>query len=301
MKRLLLSSAAVAALTFPAFSADLGGAVDYSEPAYTQSAAAWAAYFDIHGGYGFGDESGTTDKIGFSDYDEDWDETLVGAALRGAYFVSPAFSIQGDVWANRYDGNSDSGIFDFETIYVGTGGHLTYNAAPGTLLGAVASYGWMFEDGDDSSDFVNVGLEAAHEVGNFRAYGQAGYTFGVNGFADDVSLETWYGVGELTYYFTDNFALSGNVGYSQTDSDAFNEDGWTWGTTIEAKPWNAPISLYGSYQGYQWDGEDFAFDYDGTDHTFFVGAKFMANSGSVRERDQTVGLKDMNPIFGDFP
>jgi hypothetical protein len=168
----------------------------------------------------------------------------------------------------------------------------------------LASYGWTTfnNDGFESDDgFVNVGLEAAHEFGAFRAYAQGGYTFAVDGDASDDNLDAWYGIGKLTYYFNDNFAISGLAGYAQSSSDFVDEDDFAWGATIEAKPWDLPVSVYASYAGDHWEGDDIIGEWDGTEHAFFAGLKFMANSGSIRERDQTVGLKDMNPIFGDLP
>jgi hypothetical protein len=118
MKHLLLSTVAALALSVPAFAADIGAVPDYVEAPVSVPAPAWAAYLDIHGGYGFGDESGDTDfEPLFSDYDEDWDEWNIGGALRAAYFFSPAFSLQGDIWVNHWDGDGDG------TSDLGRAGH----------------------------------------------------------------------------------------------------------------------------------------------------------------------------------
>ncbi len=301
MKRFLLTSVAAIAIAAPALGADLGGAPDYSAPSVEPSAATWAAYFDVHAGYGMGSE----DKVGgIFDYDEDWDELVAGGAARAAYFISPSFSIQGDAWANYYNGEADGNGFlgpydyDFEDTYAGVGGHFTYNAAPGSLVGLLASYGWALGEGEDDG-FANVGVEAAHEFGAFRLYGQAGYTVGVDGPSEDA--DTWYGVGKLGYYFNDNMVLSGSFGYGSTDWSGADQDILSWGASFEAKPWQAPVSIYAAYQGTHWESGSGSIDVDGDEHVFLLGAKFMMNSSTIRERDQTVGLKDMNPIFGDFP
>jgi hypothetical protein len=316
MNHLLLSTVAALALAAPAFAADLGAAPDYSYASEPAAAPTWAAYFDIHGGYAFGDES-FDETFGippFFSSDDDFDQWNIGGAARAAAYLSSVFLIQGDVWANYIDGSGDGTDneggdfdFDFNGTFAGAGGHLAYSLAPGSLFGVHGSYGWTSIDNDglESDDgFVNVGLESAHEFGALRLYGQGGYVFAVNGDAEDFDVDGWYGIGKLTLYANDNFAISGVGGYSQISSNSppgQQDDVWQWGATIEAKPWDLPVSLYASYLGSHIDGSSDFTENDGTQHSFFAGLTFIANAPTLRERDRTVGLKDMNPIYGDIP
>jgi hypothetical protein len=315
MKHLLLSGVAALALSVPAFAADLGAAPDYSYAPEASAAPTWAATFDIHGGYAFGDESfdETAGAPPFFSADLDFDQWNIGGAARAATYLSSIFLIQGDIWANYIDGSADVTdneggdlSFDFNGTFAGAGGHAAFSFAPGSLLGVHASYGWVsFDDnGFETEDgFVNVGLESAHDVGAFRLYGQGGYTFAVSGDAEEDDFDAWYGIGKLTFYANDNVAISGIGGYSQLTTNFFSEeiDLWSWGATVEAKPWDMPVSLYLSYLGSHFDGDSGIGEETGTQHSFFGGITFIANAPTLRERDQIVGLKDMNPIYGDIP
>ena len=79
--------------------------------------------------------------------------------------------------------------------------------------------------------------------------------------------------------------------------------GATWGLRVEKKFDDMPVSLFVGYQGWAWDGtEDDSWEWNGSSHTILVGARFAFGEGTetLQDLNATVGLRDMNPIYGDL-
>jgi hypothetical protein len=301
MIRGFLAGCSLIALTVSA------GAVDAYTP--TPETAPWlfTGYIDLHGGFEAWHEDGTFDF--FSDtYWDNANEGLFGAAGRAAIALSPAWSIQLDAWINWYsvsghysEGSGYQEFYDYSTSLPGFGGHLTYHTPGGSLIGILASIG---DSWDGYGSAANVGIEAAHEFGNWRLYGQTGYTFGTGGEAAFDAATDWYAAGSTAYYFDPNLAVSVNGGIDlSSDNTGSGTTTFTWGARIEHKLASLPISGYLAYQGWCWDGSDpgGAATWNGTSHAFIAGVRFTFNQPTLRALNQAVGLVDMNSVYGDLP
>jgi hypothetical protein len=167
----------------------------------------------------------------------------------------------------------------------------------GGIGGIFASYGGA----SGAGNFATIGAEAFRDFGNWRVYGQAGYTGGVSGDASDANAKDWYGQGVVSYYFNPNLALSGNFGGDHyTESGGYGDTGLTWGVRFEYKLPKLPVSTYVAYQG--WHNSDSASYYEehSTETTFIVGMRVLFGGKTLRDNDQNVGLTDMNQIYGEF-
>jgi hypothetical protein len=274
----------------------LAGSV--SAPAYPQ----FYGYLDIHGGYDTEQESGAYSNEFFDNY-KDNGSNFGGSGHATAVF-SPDWSVQIGAWANSWQGTeTDSNNFigtsksHYSDSDWGLGGHVTWRGLGGILL----SYGGV----RDWSNFGTVGLESFHDYGNWRLYGQVGYTFALSGEASELDAKDWYGEAVASYYFNPNLALSGNFGadrYDESDDD-YRTNQINWGARLEYKLPNLPVSTYLAYEGWHWSGSDDNPDrWRGTENTVVAGLRILFGGDTLRENARNVGLLDMNPTYGeDFP
>lgn len=261
-------------------------------------------YLDLHGGYDTWSERGTYCAPGAIPYKYEAHGSVFGGSGHVAVALSPDFSFQADAWGNSWQGTAtytEPAYYDryhYDNVFPGIAGHLTWREKGGIF----ASYG----RDPNWGDFATVGLEAFHDFGKWRYYGQVGYTGAVNGYASNFNAKDWYGQGVVSYYFDPGLALSANFGadhYSDDTWGGLSGTGLNWGTRVEYKFASMPVSTYVAYQGWHWSTSDHYPDsWHGTEHTFIVGLRVLFGGKTLREIDQHVGLTDMNAIYGEnFP
>ena len=78
-----------------------------------------------------------------------------------------------------------------------------------------------------------------------------------------------------------------------------------WGVRVERKHDVAPFSGYLAYQGRYWTGgnnlyPNFPDSSSGSQHAVVVGIRALLNAATLQELDDSVGLTDMNQMFGDW-
>jgi hypothetical protein len=268
----------------------------------TSTYPAFYGYLDIHGGYDTSSDSGLYDFDDHYSY-KDTGSNFGGSGHASAVF-SPNWSAQIGAWASSWQGTETSrdewygdDKYHYSNSYWGVGGHLTWRNLGGILL----SYGGE----RDWGNFGTIGVEAFHDYGNWRVYGQVGYTSALSGSASDFDARDWYGEAVASYYFNPNLALSGNFGVDRHTEDFFDlhVNKINWGARLEYKLPNLPISTYVAYQGWHWSGSDGIPDHwHGTENTIVAGLRILFGGDTLRENARNVGLLDMNPIYGeDFP
>jgi hypothetical protein len=265
-----------------------------------------AGFIELRGGFDSGSETGTYDDGAPQSWDESFDGGVFGGTGRAAMSLGPNVSVQADVWTDVFFG-SGSGTdtccgpysFDYTNTFSGIAGHLTWAPMGGNLLGVFASVGGV----EDWGTFATFGFEGALNYGNWRAYGQVGFTSAIAGDADDESADDWYTRAVLAYYMTPNAVFSANLGY---DSYSDATDGGTtdntvsWGARLEFKPASMPVSGFVAYQGWDWSGEDNdPTTWDGSEHAFVVGFRALFNAQTLQEMDAVAGLADMNGLYGE--
>lgn len=260
-------------------------AADYVEPTAPYNAPMFFGFVEIHGGY-----------YVYDDADDAFDEDngVIGGSARLAARLSPSFTVQGEVWTNRFL-SSFGGSYD----YPGVAAHVSWNPGDGRLFGVFGSVG----NDNGWGNLANIGLEGALETDRWRIYGQAGRVFGISGEVDEENDRYWYGGAAATYYHTANLALTGSLGAaSQT-----YEIGMTpidiryvnWGFRAEFKHDTFPASTYFSYRGTRTEVSSAFGDGSGVEHDFIVGLRFFFNQATLREINSAAGLVDMNPAYGD--
>jgi hypothetical protein len=191
--------------------------------------------------------------------------------------------------------------FDYTNTYSGIAGHLTWRTE-GQRLGVFASYG----NEADTGTLGSVGLEAVYNLNNLRFYGQIGVSSGFSGSVADNAARDWYARGITAYYFTPNFVLSGNLGY---DAWSDKSDGGTtinspiWGARLEYKPDSMPVSGFLAYAGRSWSGSNQGPGrWSIAENAVLVGIRVLFDSNgrtTLRQIEDSVGLSDMNPSYGD--
>lgn len=272
------------------------------------TSAGLTGYVDIRGGLMTGHETGEFD--GLPEWELDWSGYGFGGAGRVAVPLNQAL-VQLDAWFNTWGRNvTDCDAFDCdEDKWIsgngGIGAHLGSALGDGTMVGGLVSLG--FED--DDTHYGTAALEATSEVGNVRLYGQIGYTGLVNGDGGDTGFHAIYAHGVVGYYIDPNLVVSANVGVSQNtwegDWGTDSENRLTWGARVEKKFDDTPMSAYLAYQGKVWNGDysEDPYTWTGSEHAVFAGLRVAFGDGgaTLRDLDRSVGLLDLNPVYGDLP
>jgi hypothetical protein len=276
-----------------------------------------SGYVEAFGGLDAGEQSGSyADPFpAFSTYDEDFQGMAFGAAGHVAMRFAPDFSAQGDAWLSGWFGQvsgDDTGDgpyeYDYDNIYAGVGGHLSWRPAEHQLLGVFGSLGMISARDFDTGTHGTVGVEGAIGDEMWRAYGQAGFSAGLTDYPADVNSQTLFARGLFAYYLDENLSVSGNLGISRSTSDdngGLTYEDLTWGARLDYKPDNLPFTAFLAYQGWSWSGEDeYPSDWNGTEHAVVAGLRIpfgVDDTTTLRAMDDEVGLYDMNPVYGrDF-
>lgn len=217
MRKLLLTSAAIAALSVPAMAADLGGVPESGSPLYSGAPMVSGDISAAIGGTWFSGDG----------YDEN-----VGAFDTSARFALPlvsGVSFEGEL----LDGGAFKDGSSFNT-FLGLA-HL-YTQSPNYALGVFGGAGSL-----PGAGLWQVGVEGQAYWGNFTGEGSVAYT-GVH--SGDLNLWTARLGGR--YYFTPDTKLSLGVDYFSADSSfGESEDAWGVDGSLEHRltgtPWSGFI------------------------------------------------------------
>jgi opacity protein-like surface antigen len=204
--------------------------------------------------------------------DGDVDTYQLEGAVR---FDAGKLGAQLDGAITNYDGD--------DTSFAATG-HLNTKAGSG-LIGGFA--------GVETSDDVTVwgvGLEGQANInGRTSLYAQAGY-----GNVDDAfDADIWAARGEIRYFVTDNFRLTGALGYATIDASGVrNIDTWNAGVEAEYQFADTPFSVVAGYD--HADSDDIRTNAD----TFKIGFRYTFG-GTLKDRDQSgASLGSAGKLFG---
>lgn len=243
---------------------------------------------------------------------EEWTEVHLSGSARIAVPVAPQVALQLDAWARGFWGESDCDEclpthLEYSGNRAGAAAHLAYRLEGGSIGGfvSIGTTGASSDYYDDQSGWVAAGLEGVATMGSIRAYGQIGAAKALSGDDGDDDETDVFAQGVLAYYLDPNLRISANAGVSRWTGEinGSEEMGATWGLRVEKKFDDMPVSLFVGYQGWAWDGtEDDSWEWNGSSHTILVGARFAFGEGTetLQDLDATVGLRDMNPIYGDL-
>lgn len=274
-------------------------AVTYADSVEVPSYPMVYGYLDVHAGHDTGSETDSWNSPSPTDW-YDWNSSIAGGSGSVAVVFSPTYSYQIDAWDNSYRGNETdtwnggSYTYSYRTSYPAIAGHFTRRG----LGGIFVSYGHATKRGD----LATVGVEAFRNAAHWHIYGQVGYTGGASGQVSGYSLKIPYGQGVVKYYFNPNLVMSGNLGFSHSQSTYYHENDVTGGVRLEGKFASVPVAAYVAYQGYHWKGtSNYPNSYHGNENLIMVGLRVLFGSKTLQENTQNVGLVDMNPYYGSFP
>ena len=232
-----------------------------------------------------------------------------GGEGRAAWEISPTLSMQLNVWAEHWSGQSSFEGGDendpWSANRMGIGTHLTYESG-GFQFGGFASIGTRSAEGIflsvDPATFANFGLEAAVNANMFRLYAQTGYTIpsapsGLRDFWADEGIREFYGRLVGTFYPNPNIALSANAGVEVVLGTAPWLPGYVliWGAEAQFQFSGTPLYLLASYQG---SLSRNAADFQIVAHVVRLGIGLNVGSPDLQTRDRAVGLTDYNCTFG---
>jgi hypothetical protein len=218
MRKLLLTSAAIAALSVPAMAADLGGVPESGSPLY--SGAPMVS----------GDISGALGGI--------WASGDGSSESAGAYEASARFALP-LVSGISFEGELlDSGIFnagpgDYSTnTFLGLA-HL-YTQTPNYAFGVFGGAG-----SSTPANLWQVGVEGQAYFGNFTGEGSVAYS-GINYSSLDANM--WNARLGGRYYFTPDTKLALGVDYFSVDGLGENADAWGVDGSLEHRVTGTPWS-----------------------------------------------------------
>lgn len=237
-----------------------------------------------------GDVSFWVGGIYLDDIGEDatYDGSNFGGAGRISVPVGSDLALQFDASAEKLNGVDDNPYSVWDIA-----GHLSWRQN-GNLLGGFVSYGQDHDWWDES--VATVGVEGIATMDNLQFYGQVGYTATVDG---DDDIKAVYGRGEVRYFLTPNFQLTGSLGllHQEYDGGADTIEGVNWGAALEYRFDDSPLSLFVSYVGNHEQETDE--DEEWATHALMVGAKFSFGSESLQDAATNgATLRDYNPVTG---
>lgn len=140
-------------------------------------------------------------------------------------------------------------------------------------------------DGDGSDTTYTLGVEAQKYLEAVTLAGVVAYADG-----DDNGGDGAWGVGgEARYFVTDNFKLSGGVGFADFDGEELISLGVGGEYQFDA----APISVYANYARNEFDNADLSAD------TFSVGVRYSFGGTTLKSRDRSgASLTGASSVFG---
>lgn len=185
------------------------------------------------------------------------------------YGLSGAYSHQlGNGWVMQADGLHDR--LDFGGGDIGS----SYGAVNLGMRGdSHAVYGFVGLSDAFAISFINLGVGGQLYLGNATINGSIGWSD-----ADDFDLSTTSARLDGTWFFTDNFGLTGEVGWAETETGGADIDFTTLGV---GAAWRFAGTGWTANAGYQNVDPD-----TGDADIFRLGVSYNIGTSSERERSQ---------------
>ncbi|MDX2233543.1 MAG: porin [Hyphomonadaceae bacterium] len=199
-----------------------------------------------------------------------------------------AFGVEGAV---AFDATESLGL-DLDAAYSDSDDSDSVAGATAHLYGRAAGYkfGGFVGLADTDETIYSVGVEGQRAFGQFTLAGALAYAN-----ADDSDVDA-YGVDvEGRFFATDNFRLSGKLGYASLEGAAGDDDLLSAGVGAEYQFASLPISVVGGYTRREFDEADVSSD------AFTVGVRYNWG-GSLKDRDENgpsfAGLSSLTAALG---
>lgn len=244
-------------------------------------------------------------------------KALVFGAVAAATLLmaGTASAATGYVGAAYTRAEVDAGPVSNDTDAFGVEGAIAFNASKSLGLDIDAAY--ADSDDSDSSTGAAAHLYAkgdTYKFGGFVGLADAGdtvYSVGIEGqknygqmtvaaalgyaSADDTDVDAVGVDAELRYFVTDNFRLSGKIGYANLDGPGGDDDLLAGGVGVEYQLASTPVSFTAGYQHSEFDTADVSSD------AFSVGIRYNWG-GSLKERNDNgpsfAGLSSLTGALG---
>src|SRR5262245_42357781 len=184
--------------------------------------------------------------------------------------IDGAYSHQMDNgWVLQMDGQHDS-------LDVGSDIGSSYGAVNlGARSDSHAIYGFAGLSDFAAISFINVGVGGQLYLGNVTVDGSVGYAN-----ADDDDLSVTDASVDGTWFFTDNFGLTGRVGWAQVDEGGGGDfDATTLGVGAAWRPDGSNFTFNAGYDSVDGDGGDGS--------AWRLGLTYNIGTSSERERSQS--------------
>lgn len=282
MKKALMLGTALALVSFGAQAADL---VVADAPAVSAPAAsAYSGYVSVYGS--------TTNSDYFGDEYNPWVGFGGEAAL--AYQLDSNWQIEAELTA----WTAQESYENYYSPYGGVGAlHLNYTFGDASVgaFGGLAVTNNYYDYGSDYDVLGGIEGQVA-ATDNLILDGQIGALSTVSGYEkDEYGVNAAFAQVRARYFPLDNLELSAYVGLVKGDmtSSGYDFSSLTYGAEVAYQFEDTPFSIYAAYQGSKDD------EWDMTNNTFKVGAKFSFDGESLKDQAKTGAshnVADLSPV-----
>ena len=251
MIKTMLTTAALALVSFAAFAADLP--MRTPPPAPVVAAQSVSGYLGIYvGGTGMAWSNPSYLRTA-TEYPKG-NAVAMGAVGAANHWLSNSVSLQFSSESEATSGYKSQGGSRENRVSGVTGTHLSYRETWSHAYGVFAGLTGLNSLGyNGSHNGAIVGLEAQKYIGALTFYGQAGYGDQFTK-SDQTMLQTYWFVRGITRYFIDpDLQLSAELGYTKGPADenghTYPTDVLNWSLGVEHPLDRSPLSLFAAYQG----------------------------------------------------
>jgi hypothetical protein len=284
LKKLLIASASVLALTTASMAADMPADAPVPSVAVDN---AWDAFVAVSAGYTW------FDNDAFAVDGEEIDDLAAEARSSASYQFANGFGIQSDLVFGHQSLNED--FFGEDGLAVSNtdfAGHAFYRN-DSYLFGVFGQYGVTSADLFPLDvDRTYVGGEAQGYFGNFTLYAQGGYQSQDFASAIDEDVNGFFIKGEARYFAGENLKFAVNGGYDKLTVDGLDFDVETFkvGGSVEYRFADNPFSVFANvdYASSEIEDEDF----EASEVRLLAGVKLNLGTQTLLERDRAGATLD---------
>ena len=208
---------------------------------------------------------------------------FVGLAYGQQELETPFGDADGDAWGAEgsvaFKASGDL-VLQFDVNYT-EASDADYEAVNGTahVFTRNADYafgGFVGLSDVESSTSWYAGVEAANFFDTSTVAVGLGYAN-----LDDLDVDLWGVTGEYRWFATDNVRVDGRLGWQTGEFEDESTDAWNFGVGAEWKIGDSPVSLYATYDSFQFN------DFDIDVNTALIGVRFNFGQGSLKDRDRS--------------
>lgn len=199
---------------------------------------------------------------------------LDSTALSGAVLLGSHVQLNGR-YANLDVGGGDIDFWGFDGFL--------FSRSSGGAFGGFVGYDTL--DAGGSVDEWSIGGFGELYTGNTNWTGQLGYA-DTEGEIRVIHLD-----GQARHFLSPNFSIQGNLGYGDVEFDGGGStDYWSGGIGAEVQFTGAPISIYGGWQHFDFDG--------GEADALGIGARWNFGGHTLLDRSRSgAGYQRVTPTF----